>query len=245
MENRILRIVKLGDKPYAIRETEKKDRFICYPMPNGNTYELTIHDGRINCTCPGYSYRGQCKHVAAIAELVDEGAVIATPPAQTEGRINRALVEPLVSEIFSKFRSHNVMANMAGSYRRGLPTVHDLDIVAVGKTDFLLELFQYFEPDATDVQGVSIVRFSIPLSSERHIKVDLNTTEDEDDFGALLLFLTGSKEFNIQMRQRAKELELKLNRHGLWDKENCIASKTEAAIFEALGMDYILPKDRS
>ena len=29
----------------------------------GNTYYVTVEDGITQCTCPGYKYRGNCKHV--------------------------------------------------------------------------------------------------------------------------------------------------------------------------------------
>ena len=30
----------------------------------GETYYLTEEDGQWSCTCPGFKYRGQCRHVA-------------------------------------------------------------------------------------------------------------------------------------------------------------------------------------
>ena len=32
----------------------------------GNTYVVTVSD-RIACTCPGYKFRGKCKHVTEVA----------------------------------------------------------------------------------------------------------------------------------------------------------------------------------
>lgn len=29
----------------------------------GNVYTVTEEDGKVTCTCPGYTYRGHCKHV--------------------------------------------------------------------------------------------------------------------------------------------------------------------------------------
>ena len=35
----------------------------------GNTYVVTVDgDGDISCTCPGYRFRGKCKHYTAIAD---------------------------------------------------------------------------------------------------------------------------------------------------------------------------------
>jgi DNA polymerase/3'-5' exonuclease PolX len=62
--------------------------------------------------------------------------------------------------------------------------------------------------------------------------------------GAMVLFLTGSKEFNIMMRGKAKEMGLKLNQYGLWQGERLIAARTERQIFAELGINYVSPRDR-
>lgn len=62
--------------------------------------------------------------------------------------------------------------------------------------------------------------------------------------GAGLLFLTGSADFNIQLRRKAKAKGLKLNRYGLWRKDQLLAAATEEDIFKALGMDYVPPEER-
>ena len=56
---------KTGRKFQLIKEYElesldqKDDNVITVKGSNGNTY--TIKDG--NCSCPGYTFRGNCKHV--------------------------------------------------------------------------------------------------------------------------------------------------------------------------------------
>ena len=34
----------------------------------GNTYIVAVENGQSSCTCPGFKYRGQCKHLAIINE---------------------------------------------------------------------------------------------------------------------------------------------------------------------------------
>lgn len=34
----------------------------------GNTYYVTVEDGITQCTCPGYKFRGNCKHVNEVIE---------------------------------------------------------------------------------------------------------------------------------------------------------------------------------
>jgi len=65
-----------------------------------------------------------------------------------------------------------------------------------------------------------------------------------EEWGAMVLFLTGNHIFNIKMRANAKRQGLKLNQYGLWENENAIAGRDEQQIFMALGMEYVEPKDR-
>lgn len=64
-------------------------------------------------------------------------------------------------------------------------------------------------------------------------------------WGAAMLHLTGSKEFNTWIRSVAKSQGYKLSQYGLFNFTERIAGLTEEQIFEALGVDFIQPKDRS
>jgi DNA polymerase (family 10) len=68
---------------------------------------------------------------------------------------------------------------------------------------------------------------------------------DENSWGAMVLFLTGSQLFNIIMRGEAKKQGYKLNQHGLWLGDDQIAGKTEKQMFDALGLEWVKPEDRS
>jgi len=66
----------------------------------------------------------------------------------------------------------------------------------------------------------------------------------EEEWGAALLYFTGSKNFNIRMRNAAIAKGWKLNEYGLWDGDKLIAGKTEEEIFEALGWEFVEPTAR-
>jgi DNA polymerase (family 10) len=66
-----------------------------------------------------------------------------------------------------------------------------------------------------------------------------------EEWGAMTLFLTGSKLFNILIRAKAKELGYKLNQYGLWHGAELIAGRTEEQIFYALEMENWSPERRS
>jgi DNA polymerase/3'-5' exonuclease PolX len=63
---------------------------------------------------------------------------------------------------------------------------------------------------------------------------------------AMLLYSTGSKEFNIRMRAIASKLGYLLNQNGLYKKNNSIPIKvsSEKDFFTILGMKYVEPENR-
>src|SRR5207244_11060111 len=69
-------------------------------------------------------------------------------------------------------------------------------------------------------------------------QVDLRAVEP-DAYGAALLYFTGSKAHNVELRQLAQEKGLKLNEYGLYRGERRVAAATEAEIYRALGLDWI------
>ena len=69
-------------------------------------------------------------------------------------------------------------------------------------------------------------------------------TPPEGSWAAYLLYATGSKQFNKQMRGIAKNKGYKLNQHGIY-KDKLIETNTEADIFEILNMPFIEPYKRS
>jgi hypothetical protein len=66
----------------------------------------------------------------------------------------------------------------------------------------------------------------------------------ENQWGAFLWYITGSKELNVIMRQKAKAQGLKLSQFGLFLDGVQIDDGTERGVARALGMDWIDPVDR-
>ena len=66
-----------------------------------------------------------------------------------------------------------------------------------------------------------------------------------EDLAPFLLYATGSKQFNKNMRGIAKSKGFKLNQHGLYKGSKKIICKTEEDIFEHLGMQYLEPHQRN
>jgi hypothetical protein len=53
-------IREMDGKPYSFEVKEKKEEVRLVKGSNGKVYEVTSH----SCTCPGFTFRGTCKHVA-------------------------------------------------------------------------------------------------------------------------------------------------------------------------------------
>ena len=77
------------------------------------------------------------------------------------------------------------------------------------------------------------------------IQADLRLVPEESR-GAAMQYFTGSKSHNIALRDRAMARGLKLNEYGLFHLEDgaVVAGRTEAGIYEALGLAEIPPELR-
>ncbi len=130
---------------------------------------------------------------------------------------------------------------VAGSYRRRRETVGDLDVV-VTCTDSVKVIARFTQyPAAGEVLSQGSIGAAVKLHSG--LRVDLRALEP-DAYGAALLYFTGSKAHNIELRQIAQARSLKLNEYGLFKGTRRVAGKTEAEIYEYLGLDWIPPELR-
>jgi DNA polymerase (family 10) len=132
----------------------------------------------------------------------------------------------------------------AGSLRRGRETVGDLDLLVTGKCcesekqrDKVIERIVSF-PGIMDVIAKGENKVSFKLRSGLQVDVRLLPPES---FGAAMQYFTGSKNHNVQLRQRAIKQGYTLNEYGLIRVEDnkTVASKTEEEIYNKLGLKYI------
>jgi len=138
----------------------------------------------------------------------------------------------------------------AGSLRRGKETVGDLDLLvtlADGHTsqkqvDALAEhILKFPGIDQKLAHGENKVSFTL----ENGLQVDVRLLEKEN-FGAALMYFTGSKEHNVALRGRANDMGLTLNEYALatLKGEKPVAGRTEEEIYAKLKLDYISPELR-
>src|SRR6266481_2160289 len=138
----------------------------------------------------------------------------------------------------------------AGSLRRGKETVGDLDLLvtlAPGHTkqkevDAIAEhILKFPGIDQTLAHGENKVSFTL----QDGLQVDVRLLEKEN-FGAALLYFTGSKEHNVSLRGRANDMGYTLNEYALatLKGERRVAGRTEEEIYSKLKLDYIPPEIR-
>jgi len=137
----------------------------------------------------------------------------------------------------------------AGSLRRGRETVGDLDLLVTGKccdTDAhrnaVIERILSF-PGILEVLAKGENKVSFKLRSGMQVDVRLLPP---DSFGAAMQYFTGSKNHNVQLRQRALKQGYTLNEYGLVRMEDNqrVAGKTEEEIYKKLGLAFIPPELR-
>jgi DNA polymerase (family 10) len=92
-----------------------------------------------------------------------------------------------------------------------------------------------------DVLGRGDTKSSVKLHSG--LQVDLRAVP-EASFGAALMYFTGSKEHNIELRKLAIEKGWSLNEYGLTHGEKVVAARTEAEVYKALGLAWVPPELR-
>lgn len=148
-------------------------------------------------------------------------------------------------------------AESAGSLRRGLETVGDLDfIVAAAAVEPVVGWFCSM-PDVKEVTARGETKASVRFSSG--LQADLRLVPKEQ-FAFALHHFTGSKDHNVQMRQRALAHGMSLSEWGLVPSEGEGTVKVKAGhgavlrshgvidsekkLFAALGLRFIPPELR-
>lgn len=131
--------------------------------------------------------------------------------------------------------------SIAGSLRRRKEIVRDMDfVVATDKPGSVMKKFVSL-PGIQSVLAEGETKSSVILASG--IQADLRCVQPAEYPFALHHF-TGSKEHNVKLRGLAQEKGLKINEYGIFKGEKLIACKSEAEIYQALGLHFVPPELR-
>src|SRR5262249_60056203 len=131
---------------------------------------------------------------------------------------------------------------VAGSLRRRVETVGDIDILATSdRPDTVMQRFASL-PQVREVIARGETKCSV-LDREG-IQVDLRVVEP-GAFGAALQYFTGSKAHNIRLRELGVRRKLKINEYGVFDEAGSrLAGGSEEELYAALGLPWIPPEIR-
>ncbi len=132
-------------------------------------------------------------------------------------------------------------ASVAGSCRRRKETCGDLDVLATSSDpEAAMDRLAANElVDSVLLRGGTKQRVRLKSG----VELDLRVVPDES-YGAALQYFTGSKEHNVVVRQRAKDLGLKVNEYGVFRGEERIAGATEEDVYAAMDLPWIPPELR-
>ncbi len=167
---------------------------------------------------------------------------IAQSPGQAQ-RTRLATAEQIVGPLLRHLRQAKGVrqAEAAGSYRRRRETVGDLDIVvAASPSAPVMQRFTSYE-DVADIVEQGPTRATVRLRNG--LQIDLRVVPEES-YGAALCYFTGSKAHNIALRQIAVDRGLKLNEYGLFKGTRSLAGRTEAELYQRLGLVVVPPELR-
>ncbi len=140
---------------------------------------------------------------------------------------------------------HVQRAEIAGSLRRGLETVGDLDFLIATNHPAEVMLQCTKAPWVSKILASGESKLSIRL--KQGLQADFRIVS-ESQFAFAWLYFTGSKEHNIKMRTRARQMGGSLSEYGFEPLQKSSIRKkllrSEEEIFHVLQLDYIPPELR-
>lgn len=172
--------------------------------------------------------------------------------ARSAGRFHIHVADEAAQSLARHIEAHGkavASVTAAGSLRRAKETIGDLDLLVTlagrateqtvaALTDHILAF-----PGIEQVLARGENKISFRLASG--MQVDVRMLE-KASFGAALLYFTGSKEHNVQLRGRANKMGYTLNEYALSSLKGGrrVAGATEEEIYAKLKLDFIPPELR-
>jgi DNA polymerase (family 10) len=155
------------------------------------------------------------------------------------------VAENEANRMVSYLKQHKkiIRLDIAGSLRRKMETIKDLDIIASCEEGNREELMAYFISSEQSMQVISQGKTKSAIVLDSGITAELRLVNDKE-YPFLLQHATGSKEHNTQMRRLAKEHHFKMNEYGLFKDDDIVLCKDEEEIYSKLGLPIIPPELR-
>jgi DNA polymerase (family 10) len=265
MAEHICEILKTGD--YALRQKLLKK----YPaslldllrlQSLGPKKVLFLWETFQVCTIEGVeklAREGKLQDLPGFGEKSEQNILKATESAKrSSGRFKISTAEDeaqkfsayITNAELSKAAAAVESVTAAGSLRRGRDTIGDVDLLVTMRpgrekqkdVDAVADhILKYPGIDQTLAHGENKV--SVLLGNGLQVDVRMLAKEN---FGAALLYFTGSKAHNVGLRGRALDMGWTLNEYALTTVKGgkVVAGKTEEEIYAKLGLHYIEPELR-
>ena len=161
------------------------------------------------------------------------------------------------------FKDLNIIYEICGSFRREKDTCGDIDILVTSE-DFINDDFiskseimqriikkliasKILLKDGT-LTPDAIKKFmgtcKLPIKNAFARRLDIRIIKFKS-YPTALMYFTGSKDFNLKMRNKAISMDMMLNEYGLYDKnKEQLQINSEEDIFKTLNESYIEPNKR-
>jgi len=220
----IMNLPGLGPKKAALLYRELQIRSI-------DDLQVAAAAGKI-AVLKGFGKKSEQAILAGLAEFeqVGQRALISEARGAAEQIVKDLLTLDVVTQ-----------CSIAGSCRRWKETCGDLDILAIADDAPMVMDRLAQHPLVTKVLSRGPTKQRVKLHDG--LELDLRVVPEES-FGAALLYFTGSKEHNIEIRRRAVDRGYKLNEYGLFQNDKLIAGRDEAEVYRAVGLSWIPPELR-
>ncbi|MDG6907241.1 MAG: DNA polymerase/3'-5' exonuclease PolX [Nitrososphaerota archaeon] len=220
----LIRVEGIGPKTVKILYKE-------HDVKNLEDLEVAVKVGRLR------EFKGLGKSDRLLLERI-------TSARQSSNRILLAKAVSLSSRVgdYLKQVPHIGRFAIAGSFRRRKETIGDFDVlIETNEPSAAIEFFTR-QDEVKQVLAAGETKASVKLQS--NFQVDVRVVPARS-WGAALLYFTGSKNHNIELRTLAIKRNLKLNEYGLFKSDDTsVAGSSEDGRYKALVMDYIEPEMR-
>ncbi len=229
-----------GRFPAGVREMlsvpglgPKKVRALLGSLHLGSLAELeaACRAGRL-ADLPGFGRKTQENILKGIASL-----------RAYSGRTLAWAASPQAEEVAASLRRARGVGELvvAGSLRRRLETVKDIDLLATAVPAGPVMDALAAHPLTAQVLARGETKMQVRLHSG--LPLDLRVVPAES-FPFALQYFTGSREHNVALRGRALEMGYKLNEYGLYKGGRRVPCRGEEGIYRRLRLAYIPPELR-
>ena len=210
-----------------------------------------------------------CKNIDDVKEAISKGTIKTTHHIDLgikyyydfQEKIPRSEIDNmkiLLNTIIKKINK-NLIFEICGSYRRGTSESGDVDVL-ISHPDYSsnIEEQKFLQKIVKEFTKIKFITGNLTSKGNTKFmgvcklenckisrRIDIRVV-DYNSFYTSLIYFTGSKNFNIIIRNKALEKNLSLNEYALTDlNDNSLKLLTsEKEIFEILDIPYLSPEER-